>query len=70
MTKQRVSDKKMDKIERRLVDRIEALEAKIEKVNKSLDIRHEYAEIKRQGEKLKTLELKFISFQRDIKLKE
>lgn len=70
LTKQRVSDKKMDKLEKRLVDRIEALEFKIEKVNKSQDIRHEYAEIKRQGEKLKTLELKFISFQRDLKLKD
>ena len=57
-------------MEKKLNDRIQALDSKIDKVNKSMDIQHEYAEIKRQGEKLKSLELKFVGFQREIKVKE
>ena len=70
MTKQRLQDKKLEKVEKKLNDRIQALDSKIDKVNKTMDIQHEYAEIKRQGEKLKTLELKFVGFQREIKVKE
>ena len=38
------------------------------KLENTLNLQHEYAEIKRQGEKLRTLEMKVADFMRDSKL--
>ena len=41
----------------------------VAKIDKSRDIQHEYAEIKRQADKLRVIEKQFLQIQRDNEMK-
>ena len=66
---QRVIDRKLKNSESRIEIKISTLIETVAKQNNYRDIQHEYAEIKRLGEKVKQIDLKFLKLSRSIQEK-
>ena len=64
----RYVDKKMVQFEEMIDSKFIHMQGQMSKLENTLNLQHEYAEIKRQGEKLRTLEMKVADFMRDSKL--
>ena len=68
MALKRSVDKKMTQFEEMIDSKFIHMQGQMSKLENTLNLQHEYAEIKRQGEKLRTLEMKVADFVRDSKL--
>ena len=58
-------DKKFEILEQHVDERFSQAQSQMSKLETIVSLHHEYAEIKRQGDKLRALELKVVDIQRD-----